>query len=111
MIQKEDMSPTLNPMWPESGDLCASAEGEWTAPVDGNYAFSVSTYDVIKLFVDDKLVFDCIPKDKTVLASHSIFLKKGPHQIKYLVGVRDVAFPQVTIKNSEANFSQILGTN
>jgi len=111
MIQKEDMSPTLNPMWPESGDLCASAQGQWVAPADGHYVFSVSTYDVMKLSVDDQLVFDLIPKDKTILSSHSVFLKKGPHQIQYLVGVRDVAFPQVTIKNSEANFSQILGTN
>jgi len=111
VILKEDMNPTLNPIWPESGDKCVSAEGQWTAPADGEYTFTVSTYDVIKLFVDGQVVFDCIPKDKTITSSHSVSLKKGPHSIQYLVGVRDVAFPQVTIKNSEAHFSQILGTN
>jgi len=111
MIENEDISSTLNPIWPESGDLCVSAEGLWQAPTDGKYVFSVSTYNVIKFSVDEKVIFDCIPKNKTILQSQSVFLKKGSHQIQYLMGVRDVKFPQITIRNPETNFSQVLGQN
>jgi hypothetical protein len=109
MIQYEDMSPTLNPIWQEGGDHSISAEGIWNAPTDGDYQFSVSTLNVMKLFVDDETVLDLIPKDKVVSMNRSIQLKKGQHKIRYLMLVRSMAFSEVTVRNPETNFSQVLG--
>ncbi|HXL72183.1 MAG TPA: hypothetical protein VN963_01040, partial [bacterium] len=109
MIQYEDMTPTLNPIWQESGDHSISAEGVWNAPADGDYQFSISTLNVIKFFVDDQTILDLIPKDKVISTNRSIQLKKGPHKIRYLMLVRSMAFSDVTIRNLDTNFSKILG--
>ncbi len=113
MIDFEDASLTLNPVSVLAGGQCVSADGQWNAPVDGNYIFSVNSPNFVQIWVDGKIQLDIKPGvNKMEKASHSIELKKGPHQIRYLSYLRtQLLFADVAVKNSDLNMQEVLGSN
>ncbi|HVZ80835.1 MAG TPA: PA14 domain-containing protein [bacterium] len=112
MILYEDSSPTLNPLPPGLGAHSASAEGDWTAPADGDYEFSVRSPNPIQLWVDGKKVLTSVFSEWTNPSnvSKTIHLTRGPHHVRYLSFLRVNAwFEQVNIRNPEAGVNQVLG--
>ncbi len=112
MIQYEDSNPTLNPLPRGMGAHSASADGEWDAPVDGKYTFTVNSPNPIQIWIDDKKCLSSITVDwvQPYPVSRTVFLNKGPHHVRYLSFLRTNAwFEDVTIRNSDAHFTQVLG--
>lgn len=113
MIDVEDASPTLNPVSQLAGGQCVSADGEWDAPADGRYIFSVNSPNFVQLWVDGKLLIDSKPAiNKVGKEIDAIDLKKGPHAIRYVSYLKvQLLFADVTIRNPELKFEQILGSH
>jgi hypothetical protein len=94
------------------GAHSASAEGDWEAPADGHYTFSVNTPNPIQLWVDGTKILSSIhaewvPQRPT---SHSLYLSKGTHHVRYLTYMRvDAWFDRVTIQDSSAGYKVVLG--
>jgi hypothetical protein len=112
MIQYEDTSPTLNPLPQGMGAHSVSADGEWAAPVDGKYTLTVNSPDPVQVWIDGKKALESISGGwfQPHAVSRTLFLSQGPHQVRYLSFLRTNAwFEDVTIRNSGANFSQVLG--
>jgi hypothetical protein len=113
MILSESSKPTLNPVDPtlqkEGGEYSLLAEGEWEAPADGLYTFSVTTPDFIRLELDDKCLIDSRPPAGVVAKkSKGIRLKKGPHRIRYAT-MNKWAFADVTVRNTDLKWERVLG--
>jgi hypothetical protein len=113
MIMTEDQSPTLNPMPVVQNSHTISAEGEWDAPGDGRYLFSINTPSFIKLWVDGNKVLDSKP-DGSILGNDqkqdkSVYLSKGLHAIHY-VSSDQSRFADVTIQNKDMKFKKVLGS-
>jgi hypothetical protein len=112
MIQYEDSKATLNPLPPGMGAHSVSADGEWDAPADGDYTFSVTSPNVIQLWLDGKKVLSSVRSEDSPVrtVSHSHYLAKGPHQVHYLSFLRANAwFDDIKIRNSLLHVNQVLG--
>lgn len=111
MIEREDLSPTLNPLTTDSGAHSNSAEGVWEAPADGDYTLSVFSPDTLQVWIDGNLALGFKAVNGAQKVAHTVFLKKGPHEVRYLAFLKmNLRFPDVTIKNQEANYTQVLGS-
>lgn len=112
MIKDEDWSPSLNPVPTGAGSLSISAEGDWEAPADGHYTFSVNSANPLQVWVDGEkalasVTAGWVPARKV---THTIYLKKGVHHLRYLAYLRANAwFDRVTIENAETGFKDVLG--
>jgi len=112
MISYEDLSPVLNPVPPGSGSFSISAEGDWEAPTDGNYSFSVNSANPLQIWVDGQKALSSITAGwvQPRRVTHTIHLTKGVHHIRYLTFLRSSAwFDRVTIENRETGFKDSLG--
>ena len=112
MILYEDLSESLNPIPPGMGSHSISAEGDWEVPADGNYTFSVDSANPLQVWVDGDKVLSSVTADwvRPRNVSHTVFLKKGIHRLRYLTYLRSAAlFDRVTIINSQAGFKESLG--
>jgi hypothetical protein len=110
MIAWESLSPTLNPLPPESGAHSASADGQWNAPANGSYTFSFNGPDVTQLWVDGKKVFDYKPVSLFRSVSGTIYLAQGIHSIRCLTWLRTYPwFPDIKVRNAALGVDEILG--
>jgi hypothetical protein len=112
-IEYEDASPTLNspiPLFKSKGQPVA-ADGEWAAPADGKYTFSINTADKTRIQVDDKVVIDSIHEGNPCPISNAFSIKKGSHHVRYSTyfAIGD-HFSDVTIENKVINYKTILGS-
>ncbi len=112
MISYEDASSTLNPFPTGWGGRSASAEGDWEAPADGDYTFSANTPNPVQVWVDGKLALSSITADwvRPRLVSHTLFLTKGTHHVRYVTFMRvDAWFDRVTLQNKKTGYQSVLG--
>ena len=112
MIQYEDSSATLNPFPPGMGAHSAAGEGDWEAPADGDYTFSVNSPNPIQIWIDGKKVLSSIIADwvQPKPVSATVYLTKGPHHVKFLTFMRvDAWFDRVTIQDSKTGYKAVLG--
>lgn len=109
MVEWEDASPTLNPPPSAMGAHSDTAERTWEVPEDGDYEFVVRTPDIIRILIDDKVVFDAKAFGTTTTFKNTVFLKKGSHRFVYMAYLKVVLrFPPVTVRNPKAHFEQTL---
>lgn len=110
MIQWESLGPALNPVPPDSGAHSASADGDWEAPSEGDYTFSVNTPDVMQIWVDGKKVVDSKPTNVLRTVSGTIHLTKGNHSIHCVAFLNIYPyFADVNVRNRAAGLDQVLG--
>ena len=84
-INYEDIVSTLRAPYPTNQDIStADFEGKFTAPMDGNYLFSIRTACVVVLTVGDKKAVDVRPnEDANVSQDKALFLRKGSYPVRY----------------------------
>ena len=112
MIKYEDLSPALNPPPAGGGALSISADGDWEIPADGDYTFSINSPNPTQIWVDGQRALCSVTADwvKPRTVSHTIFLTKGVHHLRYMTYLRSNAwFERVTIENSKAGYKEVLG--
>jgi hypothetical protein len=110
-IDTEDLSPTLNPVTPEFGAHSVSAEGTWKAPADGQYTFSVSSPDVLQVWLDGKPLLESKPwPGRLGTDSATRTLTQGVHSFRYLSFLKvNLLFPRVIIRNTQIKYEGVLG--
>ncbi len=111
-IKYEDLSPVLNPAPAGGGALSVSAEGDWEAPADGDYTFSVNSPNPIQIWVDGEKALSSITSGwfQPQKVVHTLYFKKGVHHLRYMTYLRaDASFERVMIENSQAGYKETLG--
>lgn len=110
VIEWEERVPTLNPIPEQGGGHSVELGGQWDAPADGTYEFSVATPNFFEIMVDGREILDVKPWGGIQRASGSVSLKKGVHDIRCLVFFNlNRQFPNVNIRKTDQSFSQELG--
>jgi len=110
MIDLEGIDPTINPVPPDWNGRAVSADGEWNAPSDGTYRFSMTNPNLSKVWVDGKILLHNAMEGESNTVSGSVSLKKGDHHVRYFTYLMyGPQFPDVTIENPSLNLKEVLG--
>lgn len=110
LIDQEDIVPALNPIdrsWANKG---VSGEGEWEAPADGDYSFSMDNPNFSQVWLDGKSLLHSVREGQSFPLTETLSLKKGKHRIRYFIYLTfDTRFWDVTIENKAAGYKAVLG--
>jgi hypothetical protein len=84
-INYEDIVSSLRAPYPTNQEIStADFEGEFKAPADGDYLFSIRTACVVVLTIGDKKAIDLRPNtDANVSQNKALFLRKGSYPVRY----------------------------
>jgi len=110
VVESEDMSLKLNPTPLSAASHAVGAEGDWTAPEDGNYTFILKGGDESQVCIDGHhymTLYSGGPGRTTA----EFYMKKGSHHIRiaaYLILGRD--FPLLSVENTKLNYKTLLGS-
>jgi hypothetical protein len=110
VVESEDLNPTLNPAPIGAKSHAVGAEGNWIAPQDGNYVFSLQGSDSSQVLIDGKESV-VLRAYETGKSTETFFLKKGTHHIRiasYLI--LGIDFPKLSIANKDLNYEIVLGS-
>ncbi len=111
-IEYEDASPILNSPLANATGQPVAADGEWVAPADGNYTFSIYTGDYTRIQVDNQVVIDFIREGRPYPISNTFFFKKGSHHVRYSTYFHIASrFSDVAIESKDLNYKTILGSS
>jgi hypothetical protein len=109
VIQDENVSPTLNPPPVNAATHAISARGQWVAPADGNYTFSMNSGEFSRIVVDELVVLTSLEGDQKPVTK-TVFLKKGNHMIQYITYLLTRGnFADVTVQNTDLDYKVVLG--